>query len=352
MGVETRPLETREDAEQLLDLVYSTYGLTYHRSFMYDADRVMELNGSGAVASFLASDSDTGRIVGHLAAIRPYFEIAAPLPSHQGPPVVEVGLSIVDPTYRQQNVQSALAIEMVQGTARRNTNLRGFYMKCLTEHTHSQKSARRFCGTATALFLGGVPSWVVCDEGERHTRQPKTTLLVHCPYGDAQPRVVHVPARHAAAMEDLYASCRLDRTLESVRGAAPPSGPTGLRQWFDPARRQGVIRVSRPGGDLGAAVAKKVEWMLRGHMEHVSVLVPLTGAGVAAAVPELEAAGLFFGGVIPDLEGVDTLVMEALGSPVIDTDSIVVLGDEAERLKEHVVDGWHRASRIRLARAG
>ncbi len=352
MGVDTRPLQTRRDAEQLLDLVYSTYGLTYHRSFMYDADRVMELNRSGAVSSFLASDRETGRIVGHLAAIRPYFEIAPPSAAGEGPPVVEVGLSIVDPDYRSQHVQSTLAIEMVQGTANRYGSLRGFYMKCLTEHTHSQRSARRFCGSATALFLGGVPSWVVCDTGERHSRQPKTTLLVHCPYGESEGRTVFVPAGHADALADIYASCRLDRTLESVSTAAPPEGAAELRQWFDPARRHGVVRVSRPGLDLAPAVAAKVDWMLRGHMEHVTVLLPLTGPGVACAVHELEGSGLFFGGIIPDLEGVDTLVMEALSATLLDTDAITVLGDEAARLKAHVVDGWHRASEIRLARAG
>ncbi len=352
MAIDTRPLETLRDAEKLLDLVYSTYGLTYHRSFMYDAERVMELNASGAVSSFLAADRETGRIVGHLAAIRPYFEITAPRPSDHGPPVVEVGLSIVDPDYRNQNVQGALAIELVQGISVNNANLRGFYMKCLTEHTHSQKSARRFCGTATALFLGGVPSWVVCDTGERHSRQPKTTLLIHCPYGDAERRAVHVPAGHVDALADLYASCRLERELLPVSAAAPPAGPTAIRQHFDPARRQGVLRVSRPGADLGAAVAAKVDWMLRGHMEHVTVLLPLTGPGVASAVGELERAGLFFGGVVPDLEGVDTLVMEALSTTVLDTDSIIVLGEEAERLKTHVVEAWRKASRIRMAQAG
>lgn len=351
MSVDTRALETRADAEALLDLVYSTYGLTYHRSFLYDADRVLELNASSTIKSFLAADRETGRIVGHLAAIRPYFEIAAPLPANQGPPVVEVGLSIVDPDFRNKNVQSALAIEMVQGTAARIPNLRGFYMKCLTEHTHSQKSARRFCGTATALFLGGVPSWVVCDTGERQSRQPKTTLLVHCPYGPSEARRVFVPAAHADALEDLYAACRLERTVEPVKNAAPPAGPTRLREYFDPARRQGVVRVARAGADVGTAIAKKVDWMVRGHMEHVTVLIPLTGSGVAASVRELESAGLFFGGVIPDLEGVDTLVMEALSAPVLDTDAIIVLGDEAERLKEHVVEGWHRASKKVLSRA-
>jgi hypothetical protein len=349
MAIDTRPLERREDAEQLLDLVYSTYGLTYHRSFLYDADRVLEMNASGEVSSFLASDRDTGRIVGHLAAIRPYFEIAPPDPDAGGPPVVEVGLSIVDPAHRQQNVQGALAIELVQGIAARIPNLRGFFMKCLTEHTHSQSSARRFCGTATALFLGGVPSWVVCDTGERQSRQPKTTLLIHCPYGESERRVVHVPAGQAEALEDLYAACRLDRDLQEVRTAALPDGPTAIRQHFDPARRHGVLRVSRAGADLAAAVARKVQWMLKGHMEHVTVLLPLTGPGVAASVSELEAAGLFFGGVVPDLEGVDTLVMEALSTSVLDTDAIVVLGAEAERLKDRVVQGWRRASRVRLA---
>lgn len=352
MGIETKTLETLDDAKRLIDLVYSTYGLTYHRSFIYEPERMIELSRAGSIRSLIAVDEATGRVVGHLATIRPHFEIACPLPEGEGPAVVEVGLSIVHPDYRAKSVQGALAVATVMETAARNANLRGFFMKCLTEHTWSQRSARRFLGGATALFLGGVPAWVICDEGERRARQPKTTVLIYCPYGERDSRPLFVPASHEQTLRTLFTSCGLNRELRPVTAAAPPRGTTSLRHWFDPARRQGLVRVSRSGADLAEAVGEKVEWLARGHMEHISVLLPLTGPGVAAAVPALEARGLFFGGVIPDMEGVDTLVMESLAAKVLDPDRIDVLGDEGELLKDHVLAGWQATGGRALREAG
>ncbi len=352
MGIATKTLETLDDAKRLIDLVYSTYGLTYHRSFIYEPERMLEMGEAGSIRSLIAVDEGTGRVVGHLATIRPHFEIACPLPPGEGPAVVEVGLSIVHPDYRAKAVQGALAVATVMETAARNPNLRGFYMKCLTEHTWSQRSARRFLGGATALFLGGVPAWVICDEGERRVRQPKTTVLIHCPYGERVERPVFVPASHEATLRSLFASAGLSRKLQPVQEAAPPSEATELRDWFDPARRQGLVRVKRAGEDLVDAVAQRVDWLARGHMEHITVLLPLSTPGVAAAVPELEARGLFFGGVIPDMEGVDTLVLESLSAKVLDPDRIEVLGEEGELLKQSVMAGWRTTGGQALKEAG
>jgi hypothetical protein len=104
-----------------------------------------------------------------------------------------------------------------------------------------------------------------------------------------------------------------------------------------------VVRLLEPGADLIERVHDRVRWMIGGHIEHVTVLLPLSTPGVAAAVPELEARGLFFGGLIPDLEGHDTVVLEWISAAELDVDQIQVVGDEAVLLKDYVVREWRRS---------
>jgi hypothetical protein len=152
-----------------------------------------------------------------------------------------------------------------------------------------------------------------------------------------------VPARHAELLGQLYREMGLPRELDPIAAGASGSGEARVSTWFDPARRQGVVRLLEPGADLVELLDERVRWMIGGHIEHVTVLLPLATPGAAAAVPALEERGLFFGGVIPDLEGHDTLVLERISATELDTDRIQVVGAEAELLKGYVVEQWRRS---------
>ena len=90
-------------------------------------------------------------------------------------------------------------------------------------------------------------------------------------------------------------------------------------------------------------VLSSTKWLVNGHMEHITVLLPIDEPGVAAIVPELEEAGLFFGGFLPDIEGRDCLVMEYLSWDQLDLSGMDLLGEETERLRDAVVSEWQRA---------
>lgn len=341
MSVDVRRLRDRDDALRLAELVYGTYGLTYHRGFVYDADRMLELNRAGAVTSLLAYDE--GRVVGHLATIRPWFEIADPLPEGVGPTVVEVGLSIVLGSERGRQVQGSLALAAVLETAATNPHLRGFYMKCVTNHPYSQRSARRFLGKATAFFPAGVPAWVRGDATDPPGGHPMSTVLLHSVYGEPPAAEVPFPADWADVAAALYAALGLRRRAVPVVTAPLPPGGSRVVTTFDPARRHGTASVRQAGADLVDAVLDRVRWLAGGHMEHVTVLIPLDSAGAAAAVPDLEAGGLFVGGFIPDLEGTDTLVLERVDAAEPPPDQMQVEGDDAVLLRDRVLADWRRS---------
>ncbi len=347
MSVETRPLETLEDARRVGELVYSTYGLTYHRGWLYEPERLVELNRSGALTSMLAVDRSSGspRVVGHIAAIRPYFEMLSDGARDRPPTVLEVGLSIVRPEFRSQNVQNILSMALLMHGRQRFPALRGAYMKCVTQHTRSQRSARRFLGRATAVHLGGVPAWVRCDQTDGPAG-PLTTIAMHCPLGEHSARTSWMPAAEAPLATRIFTAAGLPRRIVPVAGGGGglPDGPTRITARFDPARRHGTVRVTAAGADLVERVLDKADWLVGGSMQHVTVLLPLSSPAVAAAVPALQEAGLFLAGFIPDLEGVDTILLQILDVPEIDLAAIRIEGEEARMLLSEVFARW-RATR-------
>ena len=266
MAIDTRPIETLQDAKSLLGLVYGAYGLTYHRSFMYDAEQLLKLNQENSLISMLAIDRDSGEVVGHQALIRPWFEASASLPSGGRNEVLEVGLSIVHPDWQSQGIQNTLALALLMHVTEHNPSFRGAFMKCLANQDRSQKSARRFLGRVTCLFPAGVPAWVVCDVDTSTPAEPLSTVMLYCPYGEKQHATVPVPARHEEFFRTIYAAADLPRDLRPVRAARSARRKTEITTWFDPARRQGLVRLVRPGRGLAQAVAERVQWMRDGHI--------------------------------------------------------------------------------------
>ncbi len=347
MGIDTRPLRNRDDAKRLQDLVYTGYGLTYHRSFMYEPERLLDLNARGLIRSMLAVDSDSGIVIGHLGSIRPWFEMATTEEQLQPTTCVEMGLSIVHPDRRGKAIQGAMAMACVANERAVNPALRSIFTKCLTRHLMSQKSSRRMGGRAGAMFLGGVPGWVIHDSERKP--QPVTTLLMHVATTDHSRRSF-VPEKWSPFLHHLLSDSNQNRDLVTVGpgSASLPPGESVIRSWFEPSRRRGVLHVRAAREDFVSAVMEKVAWMADGHMEHISVLLPLDVPEVAANLPLLEDAGLFFGGYVPDLDGRDAVLLQWLDCDALDIAGIDVIGDEALLLRDVVSRDWQRARTLGL----
>ncbi len=338
MSASTHPLLNLDDAKRLGDLVYTAYGLTYHRSFMYEPEHLLELNLRGKIRSILAKD-DNGAVVGHMATIRPWFESIPEDVAALAPTSVEIGLSIVHPGHRGQNLQTAIGLACLMNEQEANPRLANMFAKCLTVHTHSQKSARSMLGRSCALLLGSVPSWVNHESGDRP--EPMTTVVLQSPC-TTDHRTLYVNPKHTELVQTLLDSSMLRRTVAPVMNPPALAGATRLSHWFEPSRRRGVVHVWEAGESLARDVVHTVHWLVDGHMEHVTVLLPANEPGVVSVLPQLEEAGLFFGGFLPDLEGRDVLVMEFLAWDRLDVENMDLLGDETKRLQEAVVADWRR----------
>lgn len=332
-------LERREHAQSLADLVYATYGLTFHRDWLYDPDKMLALNARGDIVSVVAVDK--GRVVGHLALIRPHFDVESSTGPVTANDVRECGLSIVHPDFRDQGLQAGLALRLSQEAWR--LGVRGAILRCVTHHTWSQRSALSMGGTPVALLLGSIPRWVSYDHDDPSEREPLSTVVTWVP--------VHGPSG-VSALARPQAMDWIDGSMAPTREqrVGPPQSAvlpeeSDLTATWCGSRRLAQVHVTTVGHDLIDRLADTCRWLIGGHIAHVTVMLPGDQRVVADMHDELSSLGLFPAGWLPGYlsGGRDALVYQALAWSDLSPDKIQVVGKRARQIREGVLSGWQRS---------
>ncbi len=336
-------LTRREEAEALAKCVYATYGLTFHRSYLYDPDRTLGLNSEGHLTSFLAMEGD--RCVGHMALIRPYYEYSEAGTPVAGERVREAGLSMVRPDFRTSGIQARLSAHTYH--AARAGGFEGLMARCVTHHTAAQRACLAHGGLPTAMFLGGVPAWVRYG-GEHDQRLPISTLGFYVPLNEGQDTQVYLPRIDRDVYEDIYGRLDQQRSFLDADDAPGMGRPTKLKVHFDPQKQQGRIHVLRSGPDVEDRVMDCFNWLMAGHIRHVTLLAPLDSPHTARAMPAWKAHGAMFGGILPAMGMGDVVVMQGIRLSRIDPDSIRVADPLGTAIRERCVDDWYRVQDLAL----
>jgi GNAT superfamily N-acetyltransferase len=273
-----------EEAVQVSQLMYRAYGNTYFNPDVYYPDRVAAQNAHGAILSFVARAAD-GTIAGHYA-----------LELNQEGPVAETGQAVVDPEHRGRGL-----LKMMQGAAleeARRRELIGWYGDAVAVHTLTQKSNVSSGGHLCAVDLGISPAGEVFRGIGGQQSQRVTCLMYFHWLSPPKARTVHVPERHVAITETIYANLQCPIRL----GAASPAVGHGvLAVKMQAAAARGNIRAELLGADTFSEIRHaKRDLVERSGAQVVFVDLPLEDPATPALVEALETEGLAFAGIAPE----------------------------------------------------
>ena len=340
--MEVRRLATLDQAKSLVDCVYAVYGLTFHRPWLYDPEQLLSLNRSGEIMSYVAIDEH--RVIGHLAAIQPYFEVEPDGQAYTDPNFREVGLSIVQPEYRGQKIQAQLGIGMYADMV--SQGVAGVMTKCVTNHLKSQHDALQMGGTPVALFLGSIPRWVVYGGEPGQQNQPISTINVYIPVCGPQERDLFLP-KELDWIAERFISVQAKR---KILRSGPIEGETRLEPRWQADRQHAQIHVLSAGRDLVECLAETVRWLIGGKMAHLTIFLPGDSPAVAAASPALRDLGLFAAGWIPGFYrgGGDALIYQVIAYQTLDPDQVLV-AESGLPLKREVVAAWQQVKNVIVA---
>jgi len=328
-AVDVRAMEPA-DAVGLARCIYRCFGYTYKDHTLYEPRHIAHALHSGYMRSVVAVTAD-GEVVGHSALFV----------QRQGDPVPEAGKLVVDPRYRGHHLAERMAAARLDSG--RAEGLVGFWAQAVTNHAASQKEIIHIGGAEVGLLIGASPATVVMAQLDNVNEGRRTLLAMYTPLRRTA-ATIHPSVVHATIIGELQGSLGLDRTIDVTD--ASPSGPTKVRVIVVPDTGIAHIRVERIGADTLLRVAHELEGLDAFDLGVIHLDLPLADPAAGTVANALERLGFCFAAWLPHFAAdSDVLRLQRVGSHPVDVEHVVCARPEGERVRDYVVNDWHRVRR-------
>jgi anti-sigma regulatory factor (Ser/Thr protein kinase) len=273
-----------EEAAQVSQLIYRTYGTTYFNEDVYYPERIASQNLHEKLLSVVVVGED-GRLAGHCALER-----------DQKGPVAELGQAAVDPAHRGRGLldrmKDALEIEA------RALNLIGWYADAVSVHTFTQQSNAHHGGHVCGVDLAVSPKTETFRDIAGEQPQRVSCVLYFHWLEQPQPRTVYVPMRHQKMVAAIYEN--LQCPFEFGQSELPAQEHGKFTVKFEIRAALATIHVEQLGKDSAHAIRHATrELVERSRAEVVVVELPLSEPGTIEVCETLESEGLAFTGIGP-----------------------------------------------------
>lgn len=291
-----------EEAVQVSQLMYRTYGTTYFNEDVYYPDRIASQNLHEVLLSVVAV-GDSGRVAGHCALER-----------GQDGPVAELGQAAVDPAHRGRRLLDRMkdALE----TEARALNLAGWYADAVTVHTFTQQSNAHHGGHVCGVDLAVSPKSEAFRNIASEQPQRVSCVLYFHWLGQPQLRKVFVPTRLQKMVEAIYEN--LQCPFEFGDSGPPAQEHGNLAIKYESRAALATIHAAQLGKDSAHAICHAArELVERSHAEVVVVELPLSEPATIQVCETLESEGFAFTGIGPHFSSSgDVLKMAYLVEPL------------------------------------
>jgi anti-sigma regulatory factor (Ser/Thr protein kinase)/GNAT superfamily N-acetyltransferase len=304
-----RPSEALEVARS----AYKAYGYTYSNEHIYYPDRLVELNESGQLISATAVTAD-GKLAGHCA-------ISWSGPGSQS---AEIGQAVVKPEFRGQGCLLSLTEFLINEAKSRG--ITGLYVRAVTSHIFSQLVATQLGFTASAILLGYAPADVKF-RGIKEELSQRETFVVQFEYLEKpSPCKLFAPSKHKDFVAELY-----DNLGIRPQFVAPEELPATVVQSESILKTKSAasmppgyasIEIMRYGKNIVSELRSALRELCIKRYDIIALYLDLRDPATFYLVPEFEALGFFFGGIVPGYSMGEALVLQYLNNVEIDYESI------------------------------
>jgi GNAT superfamily N-acetyltransferase len=311
-----------DEAVQVSQLMYRTYGNTYFNKDVYYPERVAALNVRGEVLSVVAVGAD-GHVAGHCALER-----------NLDGPVAEIGQAAVDPAHRGRGLLDRMKAAL-EGEAR-SLGLLGYYTDAVAVHKLTQQSNAHHGGRVCGIDLAVSPKSEAFRQIAGTQPQRVSCVLYFHWLTEPQARKACVLMRHRKIVGAIYENvgCR----AEFGDGEPPRADHGTLTVKFEKGSALGTIRVESIGGDS----ENHARHALRQLVEHsrakvVDIELPISDPGTPGLCEAMEADGVAFTGIGPHFSPRgDVLKLAYLLKP-LEREPIKTVEPIAEQLVEYAL---------------
>lgn len=313
-----------EEAIEVARCVYDAYGYSYANEHVYYPDRVAAMNENGDILSAVAV-AESDEIGGHIALI--FHEHFAP----------ELGIAVVKKKFRGCKLATRLGGFLV-GEARSRAT-KGLHVKQVTVHPFTQKFCQKQGYLDCGFLLAHSPK-TLSFKGIADELEQRNSDVVGFKYlAPPEPVTIHPPARHAETIRGLYSDLGVPMVVGGTGGrerGAADDDETVMNVSVNSVRSLAEVRIAHYGADTIRMVKQELRRIRLEEVRVVEMFLNLTDPVTAEIVPELEALGFFFTGIMPGTVGGDSVIMQYFNGVDIDYGSLSIVSDAARDLLAYI----------------
>jgi serine/threonine-protein kinase RsbW len=310
------------DLTGIARLFYTCYGYSYVNDVVYYPERLADqiqkrhLTSLGAVA-------DKGRVVGHVALMRPF----------DGADILEWGMAASAPEYRGQGVMERLFTALLDHV--RGLPCSGLFSHSVTNHVFTQKICSRYGFSDVALLLGYAPADLSFKKINQELGQRESTIISFKQLQSARQDSIFPPEHHRELILALYGAAKIAvRPGKQVSTTMPAK--SAVVHTVIPVLNIAELLIKTIGQDLDEQLAFITRKLCIAGVDILYLVLDLGSPLAPRAVEQAEAAGYFFAGIFPGYHHPHSLVLQYLNNIAFDYDTIVTLTPTAGRLKSYI----------------
>ncbi|HEX37313.1 MAG TPA: GNAT family N-acetyltransferase [Candidatus Cloacimonetes bacterium] len=313
-----------EQAIEISQCAYRTYGYTYFMENIYYPERLIEMNKTGELICSVAVTDETNEVMGHAA-----LEFLG-----KRSKVPELGMAFTKPKFRGQGCMTRLNELLDELAGKRG--IKGIMADAVTTHPFSQKALHKCGYKACGIRLAMDPPKTFKGMKDQGT-QRESMIIVYKKLVD-QDVEIYAPMHHKSMIEKIYNNIGLDAIINT---------PKNLKEEKDKFVQSDIevevmesiawacLYVNAVGKYFEEEIKQRVRELCMKKIEVIELQIDMCDNNLMKCVPQLEMFGFFFAGVLPD-DDKQFLVLQYLNNVPIDYDKIVCAFEFSQELKAYV----------------
>ena len=308
-----------EEAVEVSKCAYAAYHYTYFYEYMYFPEQIRRLNESGELISYVAA-TPNGEIMGHVA-----------MKEDKDRGVAELMAAFVKPKYRGQGCLNSLTEALIEEGRKRRFG--GLYVRAVTSHSYSQKTALKYDFKACCLFLAQHDplQFLEITTGKRERESMLFAFAYLSPPGAFR---IFPPPNHVEMVMRIYNELGAHPEPVSEQMDLPQAN-SSLRVTADPydVARMEVLQY---GDNVISEVKRNLRVLCVDGMAAVYLFLNLCDPLTAKMTTEFEKMGFFFAGINPGSSGTDLLVLQFLNNLAVDYSRLQFASETGRQIAEYI----------------
>jgi anti-sigma regulatory factor (Ser/Thr protein kinase)/GNAT superfamily N-acetyltransferase len=311
-----------EQAIEISQCAYRTYGYSYIWEHIYYPERIVDMNKNGQLISAVAITEDTKEVMSHTA-----------LELLDDTDIPELGMAFTKPKFRGQGCFKYL-IEFLMKTAKEK-GISGVYALGVTTHPFSQKGILKNNFFESAILIGLSPAKIFKGMENQGVQRESVVMLYQNLIPDNNIEIF-INDKHKKMVSEIYDNIKLPVSIKTpVIDNSSYIAEAEVKTSVNLVKLTAKITIEKMGENLIDLLKKSLKDLCFKKIETINLYIDLCDSLLASKIDEIEELGFFFAGIFPS-EKKQYLILQYLNNVPIDYSKICTVTDFGAKLLDYV----------------